>query len=215
MRGSSGAGWCWRPWPSSSRSATTRPTCSRTAPGWLSRSGKLQRLEQLAEEILAEGEKALVFTQYTEFGAMLQPYLARRLDRPVLWLHGGLPKKARDRLVDRFQEDGEPMLFLLSLRAAGVGLNLTAASHVVHVDRWWNPAVEDQATDRAFRIGQRKNVQVRKLICAGTLEERVGELMERKKALAERVVGTGEDWLTDLSTRELREVFRLTSEAVA
>ncbi|MFC5819741.1 DEAD/DEAH box helicase [Nonomuraea harbinensis] len=179
------------------------------------RSGKLQRLEQLAEEILAEGEKALVFTQYTEFGAMLQPYLARRLDRPVLWLHGGLPKKARDRLVDRFQEDGEPMLFLLSLRAAGVGLNLTAASHVVHVDRWWNPAVEDQATDRAFRIGQRKNVQVRKLICAGTLEERVDELMERKKALAERVVGTGEDWLTDLSTRELREVFRLTSEAVA
>src|SRR5690606_14025858 len=152
------------------------------------RSGKLQRLEQLAEEILAEGEKALLFTQYAEFGGMLQPYLARRLDRPVLWLHGGLPKKARDRLVDRFQEDGEPMLFLLSLKAAGVGLNLTAASHVVHIDRWWNPAVEEQATDRAFRIGQRKNVQVRKLICAGTLEERVDELIERKKELAERVV---------------------------
>ncbi|MBT2230559.1 DEAD/DEAH box helicase [Nonomuraea sp. NEAU-A123] len=179
------------------------------------RSGKLARLEQLAEEIVAEGEKALVFTQYAEFGTMLQPYLAQRLDRPVLWLHGGLPKKTRDRLVDRFQHDDEPMLFLLSLKAAGVGLNLTAANHVIHVDRWWNPAVEDQATDRAFRIGQRKNVQVRKLICAGTLEERVDEMIERKKSLAERVVGTGEDWLTDLSTGELREVFRLTAEAVS
>ncbi|HUR06632.1 MAG TPA: DEAD/DEAH box helicase [Nonomuraea sp.] len=179
------------------------------------RSGKLARLEQLAEEIVAEGEKALVFTQYSEFGTMLQPYLAQRLDRPVLWLHGGLPKKTRDRLVDRFQQDDEPMLFLLSLKAAGVGLNLTAANHVIHVDRWWNPAVEDQATDRAFRIGQRKNVQVRKLICAGTLEERVDEMIERKKSLAERVVGTGEDWLTDLSTGELREVFRLTAEAVS
>ncbi|MFI7467106.1 SNF2-related protein [Nonomuraea sp. NPDC049646] len=174
------------------------------------RSGKLARLEQLAEEVLAEGEKALLFTQYAEFGTMLQPYLAQRLGRPVLWLHGGLPKKTRDRLVERFQHDREPMLFLLSLKAAGVGLNLTAASHVVHVDRWWNPAVEDQATDRAFRIGQRKNVQVRKLICAGTLEERVDQMIERKKALAERVVGAGEEWLTDLSTDELREVFRLT-----
>ncbi|MEV0346098.1 SNF2-related protein [Nonomuraea sp. NPDC050680] len=179
------------------------------------RSGKLARLEQLAEEIVAEGEKALVFTQYAEFGTMLQPYLAQRLERPVLWLHGGLPKKTRDRLVERFQHDDEPMLFLLSLKAAGVGLNLTAANHVIHVDRWWNPAVEDQATDRAFRIGQRKNVQVRKLICAGTLEERVDEMIERKKALAESVVGTGEDWLTDLSTGELREVFRLTAEAVS
>ncbi|MET9242297.1 DEAD/DEAH box helicase [Nonomuraea sp. NPDC003709] len=178
------------------------------------RSGKLTRLEQLSEEILAEGEKALLFTQYAEFGTMLQPYLAQRLDTTVLWLHGGLPKKTRDRLVDRFQNDEEPMLFVLSLKAAGVGLNLTAANHVVHVDRWWNPAVEDQATDRAFRIGQRKNVQVRKLICAGTLEERVDQMIERKKALAERVVGTGEDWLTDLSTEELREVFRLTAEGV-
>ncbi|MEV4088827.1 DEAD/DEAH box helicase, partial [Nonomuraea fuscirosea] len=179
------------------------------------RSGKLARLEQLAEEILAEGEKALLFTQYAEFGTMLQPYLAQRLERPVLWLHGGLPKKTRDRLVDRFQNDDEPTLFVLSLKAAGVGLNLTAASHVIHVDRWWNPAVEDQATDRAFRIGQRKNVQVRKLICAGTLEERVDEMIERKKALAERVVGTGEEWLTDLSTEELRGVFALTAEGVS
>ncbi|MGW5260497.1 SNF2-related protein [Microbispora sp. NPDC004025] len=179
------------------------------------RSGKLARLEELAEEIVSEGDKALVFTQYAEFGSMLQPYLAAHLDRPVLWLHGGLPKKTRDALVERFQTEDEPMLFLLSLKAAGTGLNLTAANHVVHVDRWWNPAVEDQATDRAFRIGQTRNVQVRKFVCAGTLEERIDEMIERKKALAESVVGTGEDWIADLSTAELRELFRLSPEAVS
>ncbi|MEU7882333.1 DEAD/DEAH box helicase [Microbispora bryophytorum] len=179
------------------------------------RSGKLARLEELAEEILSEGDKALVFTQYAEFGSMLQPYLAARLDRPVLWLHGGLPKKTRDALVERFQAEDEPMIFLLSLKAAGTGLNLTAACHVVHVDRWWNPAVENQATDRAFRIGQTRNVQVRKFICAGTLEERIDEMIERKKALADSVVGTGEDWIAGLSTAELRELFRLSPEAVS
>ncbi|WP_185949596.1 SNF2-related protein [Microbispora sp. KK1-11] len=179
------------------------------------RSGKLARLEELAEEILSEGDKALVFTQYAEFGSMLQPYLAARLDRPVLWLHGGLPKKTRDALVERFQTEDEPMIFLLSLKAAGTGLNLTAAAHVVHVDRWWNPAVENQATDRAFRIGQTRNVQVRKFICTGTLEERIDEMIERKKALAESVVGTGEDWIAGLSTAELRELFRLSPEAVS
>ncbi|GAA4584604.1 DEAD/DEAH box helicase [Planotetraspora phitsanulokensis] len=179
------------------------------------RSGKLARLEELAEEIVAEGDKALVFTQYAEFGTLLQPYLAAHLDRPVLWLHGGLPKARRDELVERFQEDDEPMVFLLSLKAAGTGLNLTAANHVVHVDRWWNPAVENQATDRAFRIGQTKNVQVRKFICVGTLEERIDEMIERKKALAESVVGAGEDWIANLSTEELRELFRLSPEAVS
>ncbi|WP_169949581.1 DEAD/DEAH box helicase [Microbispora sp. H11081] len=179
------------------------------------RSGKLARLEELAEEIVSEGDKALVFTQYAEFGSMLQPYLAARVGRPVLWLHGGLPKKARDALVERFQSDDEPMLFLLSLKAAGTGLNLTAAAHVIHVDRWWNPAVEDQATDRAFRIGQTRNVQVRKFICTGTLEERIDEMIERKKALAGSVVGTGEEWLAELSTAELRELFRLSPEAVS
>ncbi|GAA4560204.1 DEAD/DEAH box helicase [Planotetraspora kaengkrachanensis] len=179
------------------------------------RSGKLARLEELAEEIVAEGDKALVFTQYAEFGTLLQPYLAAHLDRPVLWLHGGLPKAGRDALVERFQEDDEPMVFLLSLKAAGTGLNLTAANHVVHVDRWWNPAVENQATDRAFRIGQTKNVQVRKFICVGTLEERIDEMIERKKALAESVVGAGEDWIANLSTEELRELFRLSPEAVS
>ncbi|HET9518798.1 MAG TPA: DEAD/DEAH box helicase [Actinoplanes sp.] len=179
------------------------------------RSGKLARLQELAEEIVDEGDKALVFTQYAEFGAMLQPYLAAHLDRPVLWLHGGLSASARTELVERFQTDDEPMLFLLSLKAAGTGLNLTAANHVIHVDRWWNPAVEDQATDRAFRIGQSRNVQVRKFICTGTLEEKIDEMIERKKALASFVVGTGEQWVTDLTTEQLRELFTLDRAVVS
>jgi SNF2 family DNA or RNA helicase len=179
------------------------------------RSGKLERLEEICAEVVEQGEKALVFTQYSEFGAMLQPHLEARLGRPVLWLHGGTTKRRRDELVRRFQEDTEPAIFLLSLKAAGTGLTLTAANHVVHVDRWWNPAVEDQATDRAFRIGQTKNVQVRKFICVGTMEERVDEMIERKKALADRIVGTGEGWLTELSVAELRDVVRLGAEAVS
>ncbi|MFD0904953.1 SNF2-related protein [Actinomadura sediminis] len=179
------------------------------------RSGKLERLEEICAEIVGQGEKALVFTQYAEFGSMLQPYLAAHLERPVLWLHGGTSKQARDDLVRHFQDDPEPAVFLLSLKAAGTGLTLTAANHVVHVDRWWNPAVEDQATDRAFRIGQTRNVQVRKFICAGTMEERVDEMIERKKALAESIVGTGEDWLTELSVAELRDVLRLDPGAVS
>ncbi|GAA2492262.1 DEAD/DEAH box helicase [Winogradskya humida] len=178
------------------------------------RSGKLDRLEELAQEIIEDGDKALIFTQYSEFGSMLQPYLAAQLDRPVLWLHGGLSKARRDELVDRFQNDPEPMLFLLSLKAAGTGLNLTAANHVIHYDRWWNPAVEDQATDRAFRIGQSRNVQVRKFICTGTLEEKIDAMIERKKALASSVVGTGEDWVSELNTDQLRELFSLDTAAV-
>ncbi|MFC4906117.1 DEAD/DEAH box helicase [Actinomadura gamaensis] len=179
------------------------------------RSGKLERLEEICAEVLEQGEKALVFTQYAEFGSMLQPYLAARLERPVLWLHGGTSKQQRDDLVQHFQHDTEPSVFLLSLKAAGTGLTLTAANHVVHVDRWWNPAVEDQATDRAFRIGQTRNVQVRKFVCVGTMEERVDEMIERKKALAESIVGTGEDWLTELSVADLRDVLRLSPEAVS
>jgi SNF2 family DNA or RNA helicase len=179
------------------------------------RSGKLARLEEICDEIIAEGDKALCFTQYAEFGAMLQPYLAGRLGCPVHYLHGGTPKKQRDALVSRFQDAAEPSLFLLSLKAGGTGLNLTAASHVIHVDRWWNPAVEDQATDRAFRIGQRKDVQVRKFVCVGTLEERIDSMIEQKKALAERIVGTGEGWLTELSTADLREIVALSPEAVS
>ncbi|MFF5296799.1 DEAD/DEAH box helicase [Paractinoplanes globisporus] len=179
-----------------------------------SRSGKLARLEELAEEIIEDGDKALVFTQYSEWGSLLQPYLAAHLDRPVLWLHGGLSKAKRDELVERFQTDDEPMFFLLSLKAAGTGLNLTAANHVVHFDRWWNPAVEDQATDRAFRIGQSRDVQVRKFICTGTLEEKIDAMIERKKALASSVVGTGEEWISELNTDQLRELFTLDTGAV-
>ena len=179
------------------------------------RSGKLARLEEICDEVVAGEDKALCFTQYAEFGSMLQPYLAARLGCPVLYLHGGTPKKQRDAMVARFQEMAEPALFLLSLRAGGTGLNLTAASHVIHVDRWWNPAVEDQATDRAFRIGQRRDVQVRKFVCVGTVEERIDAMIEEKKALAERIVGTGEGWLTELSVAELRKVIELSPEAVS
>jgi SNF2 family DNA or RNA helicase len=179
------------------------------------RSGKLARLEELCEEIVAEGDKALCFTQYAEFGRMLQPYLAARTGCPVLFLHGGTSQKQRDAMVARFQDAGEPMLFLLSLKAGGTGLNLTAANHVIHIDRWWNPAVEDQATDRAFRIGQRRDVQVRKFVCVGTLEERIDAMIEQKKALAEQVVGAGESWLTELSTAALREVLTLSPDAVS
>ncbi len=179
------------------------------------RSGKLARLEEICDEIVAEGDKVLCFTQYAEFGRMLQPHLAARLGCPVLFLHGGTPKKQRDAMVDAFGLLEEPALFLLSLKAGGTGLNLTAASHVIHVDRWWNPAVEDQATDRAFRIGQQRNVQVRKFVCVGTVEERIDTMIEEKKALAERVVGTGESWLTELSVSELRDVLTLSPDAVS
>jgi SNF2 family DNA or RNA helicase len=179
------------------------------------RSGKLARLEEICDEIMADGDKALCFTQYAEFGRMLQPHLAARLGCPVLFLHGGTTKKQRDAMVVTFAELDEPALFLLSLKAGGTGLNLTAASHVIHVDRWWNPAVEDQATDRAFRIGQRRDVQVRKFVCVGTLEERIDAMIEEKKALAERIVGTGESWLTELSVDDLRAVLTLSPDAVS
>jgi len=179
------------------------------------RSGKLARLEEICDEIVVDGEKALCFTQYTEFGHLLQPHLAARLGCPVLFLHGGTAKRRRDEMVSRFEKIEGPAVFLLSLKAGGTGLNLTAANHVIHVDRWWNPAVEDQATDRAFRIGQRRDVQVRKFICVGTLEERIDAMIEEKKALAQRIVGTGENWLASLSVAELREVIALSPEAVS
>jgi superfamily II DNA or RNA helicase len=179
------------------------------------RSGKLARLEEIGEEIVGAGEKALCFTQYAEFGHMLQPYLGARLGCEVPYLHGGTPKGKRDKLVADFQEGTGPAVFILSLKAGGTGLNLTAANHVIHVDRWWNPAVEDQATDRAFRIGQRRDVQVRKFVCVGTVEERIDAMIEEKKALADRIVGTGESWLTELSVADLRQVISLTPEAVS
>jgi SNF2 family DNA or RNA helicase len=180
------------------------------------RSGKLARLEEILEEVLAAGERALLFTQYAEFGAMLRGHLSARFGREVAFLHGGVAKAERDALVARFQEAGPaaPPLFVLSLKAGGTGLTLTAANHVVHVDRWWNPAVEDQATDRAFRIGQRRSVQVRKFVCAGTVEEKIAGMIRDKRGLAAKIVGSGEQWLTELSTAELRDLLRLDAGAV-
>jgi len=181
-----------------------------------SRSGKLQRLEEILEEVLAAGKKALLFTQYAEFGGMLRAHLTTRFGQDVAFLHGGVSKAARDDMVARFQDGGPaaPPVFVLSLKAGGTGLTLTAANHVVHVDRWWNPAVEDQATDRAFRIGQRRAVQVRAFVCAGTVEERIAAMIKDKRGLAARIVGTGEQWLTELSTEQLRELIALESTAV-
>ena len=179
------------------------------------RSGKLARLEEVLEEALAEGDRALCFTQFAEMGSLLRDHLVRRLGVEVPFLHGGVPKRARDEIVARFQSDGGPPVLLLSLKAGGVGLNLTAANHVVHFDRWWNPAVEDQATDRAFRIGQHRDVQVRKFVCVGTLEERIDRMIEDKRELAERIVGSGEGWLTELSTAQIRELVALSADAVA
>lgn len=183
------------------------------------RSGKMERLEEMLEEALAEGDKALIFTQFTEMGSLLKPYLQEKLGTEVLYLHGGVTKPKRDEMVARFQatentHSNSPRLFLLSLKAGGVGLNLTAANHVFHFDRWWNPAVENQATDRAFRIGQQKNVQVHKFVCAGTLEERIDQMIEQKRGLAASIVGSnsGENWLTELSTSELRELFQLSRD---
>jgi SNF2 family DNA or RNA helicase len=178
------------------------------------RSGKLARLEEILDEVLAAGEKALLFTQYAEFGGMLRGHLSARFGREVLYLHGGVGKADRDAMVTRFQSTGGPPLFVLSLKAGGTGLTLTAANHVVHVDRWWNPAVEDQATDRAFRIGQRRRVQVRKFVCAGTVEEKVAAMIAEKRSLAASVVGSGEQWVTELSTGQLRELFALQAGAV-
>ena len=155
------------------------------------------------------------FTQFAEFGSRLREELQSHFGREVIFLHGGVPALQRDGMVRRFQQDADgPPIFVLSLRAGGVGLNLTRASHVFHFDRWWNPAVENQATDRAFRIGQQQNVQVHKFVCAGTLEEKIDALIESKRALAEQVVGTGEAWLTELSTGELRDLLTLRGEAV-
>ena len=127
-------------------------------------------------------------------------------------MHGGTPAPQRDQMVQAFQDDDGPAIFVLSLRAGGSGLNLTRANHVFHFDRWWNPAVENQATDRAFRIGQLRNVQVHKFVVAGTLEERINDIIANKQALAESIVGSGESWLTELDTDQLRELLTLRRE---
>jgi len=179
------------------------------------RSGKLDRLSEMLEETVAAGDCALVFTQFREMGARLVPHLERALEREILFLHGGVPRAARDAMVRRFQEDRTaPPIFVLSLKAGGTGLNLTRATRVFHFDRWWNPAVEDQATDRAHRIGQRSLVQVYRLLTAGTVEEKIDALLADKRALADRIVGAGEAWITELSDAELKRLLTLSGDAV-
>jgi len=179
------------------------------------RSGKSSRLMTLLEEVIATGEKALVFTQFREMGRLLTAMIQHDLDCETLFLHGGTPTKRRQQFIDRFQsDDGNVPVFILSLKAGGVGLNLTAANHVFHYDRWWNPAVENQATDRAFRIGQLKTVHVHKFVCTGTLEERIDQMIEQKMELAENIVGSGEQWISELSAGQLRDMLVLRESAV-
>ncbi|MEH2031046.1 MAG: SNF2-related protein [Nostoc sp.] len=178
-------------------------------------SAKLLRLEEMLEEVLAEGDRALIFTQFAEWGKLLKPYLEKQLGREIFFLYGSTSKKQREEMIDRFQHDPQgPPIMILSLKAGGVGLNLTRANHVFHFDRWWNPAVENQATDRVFRIGQTRNVQVHKFVCTGTLEEKIHDMIESKKQLAEQVVGAGEEWLTEMDTDQLRNLLLLDRSAV-
>ncbi|HET7172108.1 MAG TPA: SNF2-related protein [Gaiellales bacterium] len=181
-------------------------------PGALAgRSGKLDRLTEMLSEALAEGDSALVFTQYAVMGGLLSGHVERELEVERLYLDGSTPRTERERIVDRFQEpNGAPRVLVMSLRAGGLGLNLTAANHVFHFDRWWNPAVEDQASDRAHRIGQTRAVQVHKMVCAGTIEERIDELITGKRDLAARIVDRGvESALSELGDDDLAELVAL------
>jgi SNF2 family DNA or RNA helicase len=155
----------------------------------------------------------LVFTQFRETGELLQRGLRERQGREPQFLHGGVARARRDKMVERFQTEPSERVFLLSLKAGGTGLNLTAASHVVHFDLWWNPAVEAQATDRAYRIGQQRNVQVHRFITRGTFEERIDAMIRSKRELAEMAVGTGETWIGQLPEQELKRLFELGTRA--
>ena len=192
------------------------PFTEISAPGLQAqRSGKANRLMSLLEEVIATGEKALVFTQFRKMGSLLTAMIQHDLNCETMFLHGGTPPKRRQQFIDRFQdENGGVPVFILSLKAGGVGLNLTAANHVFHYDRWWNPAVENQATDRAFRIGQLKTVHVHKFVCTGTLEERIDQMIEQKMELADNIVGSGEKWISDLSAGQLREMLVLRDSAL-
>jgi len=170
-------------------------------------SGKTILLLDMLESIIDSGEKVLIFTQFREMGNLLQQFISERFGEEAMFLHGGCNIKQRQDMVDRFQNNRADKIFLLSLKAAGTGLNLTAATQVIHYDLWWNPAVESQATDRAYRIGQKKNVQVHRFITKNTFEERIDEMIQKKKHLADITVATGENWIGKFSNKELREIF--------
>lgn len=187
-------------------------------PGNISgRSKKVERLLEMVTELRQQGDRCLIFTQFVRMGQLIQEVLMKELGEQSYFLHGGTPKKVRDEMVDRFQDinaGNNRSIFILSLKAGGLGLNLTAANHVFHYDRWWNPAVENQATDRSHRIGQTRHVMVHKFISLGTMEERIDEVLERKSGLSEKIVGGSEAWITEISTGELRELFALRKEWV-
>ncbi|QSB06846.1 DEAD/DEAH box helicase [Natronoglycomyces albus] len=183
--------------------------------GLADRSGKLDRIAAMLAEVIDSGDRALIFTQYRTMGELLATHIREQLNINAPFLHGGVDQMGRDRMVQHFQTEEGPGVLLVSLKAGGTGLNLTAASHVFHYDRWWNPAVEDQATDRAHRIGQTRTVHVHKLVTAGTLEERIDELLMRKRALADAIVGESEEWLTELDDTQLRKLIELDEDEVA
>lgn len=170
-------------------------------------SGKVQLLFELLNSILSAGEKVLIFTQFREMGNLLESFITEHFGSQPMFYHGGCSVQQRQEMVERFQHNRADKVFILSLKAAGTGLNLTAASHVIHFDLWWNPAVENQATDRAYRIGQKKNVMVHRLITKNTFEEKIDEMIQKKKHLADMTVSTGEQWIGKLSNKELRELF--------
>lgn len=179
------------------------------------RSHKLERLREMLEEVMAEGDSVLIFSQFTEIGDRLEHFLKQQLHCTTHYLHGGTPRGRREAMIEAFQDPRtEPSVFILSLKAGGVGITLTKANHVFHFDRWWNPAVEDQASDRAFRIGQEKNVFVHKFVTLGTLEERINDMIEEKKALAGAIVGNDESWLARLDNERFKALIRLNREAV-
>ena len=180
-----------------------------------SRSHKLSRLMEMLNEVIEAGESALVFTQFTEIGASIEQYLRQECRTPTHYLHGGVSRQKREQMIATFQDpDADPSIFVLSLKAGGVGITLTQANHVFHFDRWWNPAVEDQATDRAFRIGQKKNVFVHKFVAIGTLEERIDQMIEDKKKLAGAIVGADESWLTELDNSAFQDLIALSKQAI-
>ncbi len=180
-----------------------------------SRSHKLERLSDMLTEMLSEGESALVFTQFTEIGSQLERYIKTHLNCQTYYLHGGTSRTQREQMISRFQDaDSPPAVFVLSLKAGGVGITLTRANHVFHFDRWWNPAVEDQATDRAFRIGQTRNVFVHKFLTLGTLEERIDQMIEDKKQMAGAIVGSDESWLAKLDNEAFRQLIALNRTAI-
>jgi SNF2 family DNA or RNA helicase len=196
----------------------TSPTASSSSSSSkindIGRSGKIKRLWELLQEVMEENEKVLLFTQYREMGWILQSILETQYPGQHCFFHGSLSRKQRDELIQKFQEESKMRIMVLSLKAGGTGLNLTAANHVFHVDRWWNPAVENQATDRVFRIGQQKNVHVHKMICKGTMEESIDQLMESKLEIADKIISDTSSQLTEMSLQQLKSLFSLRKDAL-